>query len=133
VWVNVYDGKRGRCWEPRIVHHLEELVGIKGEYNITVHIKADDGGDGYWSLHPKSINKHNQGPILSAKPSDSKYKLSDYLLGRVECLDGLPNLIVKHWKCIHYHGGGGGGINKYYPKEVGGARLLKKHTGDPSP
>ena len=102
VWVRIYTGYgEERKWERGIVHKLED-IGVKGVFNIVVHIQDDKDE---WTIIPRTINSFNQDPIPS-KTNDPTYQLKDYIIGRDESMDGLPDNLIRHYRCIKYHSRG---------------------------
>ena len=98
VWVRIYDGLGWRGW----VHGIVDKVYNHGDrtYKIRVVIKDEEGE---WVV-PRTINDYNFDPIPS-HTADPKYKLSNYIMGRDECMDGLTDVERKLFRCLKYHTG----------------------------
>ena len=98
VWVRIYDGLGWRGW----VHGIVDKVYNHGDgtYKIRVVIKDEEVE---WVV-PRTINDYNFDPIPSHS-ADPKYKLSNYIMGRDECMDGLTDVERKLFRCLKYHTG----------------------------
>ena len=96
VWVNVHDGYGGRGWEPGVIRNIEEDVdGVK---KIVAHA-YDERGDAYV---PRVFKDTNQDAIPIKKPSDAKYKLSNYIMQRKETDEALFGMGNKLFRCLKY-------------------------------
>ena len=101
VYIKVDDGHGAKGWAPGIVGKV--IDHDDGTYHITVLVKDDVSGE--WVL-PRTIHSHNYDAIPSVNPNDENYKLSNYITTRDESLDGLPEALIKQYRCIKYHSTG---------------------------
>ena len=65
----------------------------------------DDGTEAV----PRTVKSTNQDPIPNMDPKgniDANYQMSNYIRLRDECLDGLSENLIKHWRCVKYYSGG---------------------------
>ena len=94
VYVKAYVNEVDQEWMEGIVYNVVE--DVDGKYNIIVHVKDDEGN---WFI-PRTIHSNNQDPIPSVNAADPNYKLSNYITGRDERLEGLSDVGSKHWRCL---------------------------------
>ena len=103
VWLDKHIHKepitKPQGWMEGVVFDIQPPDG--SEYNIVVHVQDLKGN---WVV-PRTIYQHNADPIPSVMPSNPRYKLCNYIMGRDELEEGLSSIEVKHWRpsagCVH--------------------------------
>ena len=119
VYINVHDGNGGRGWEAG--HVFKVIDHHDGRYDIVVQVKDDETNQ--WHI-PRTINSYNQDPIPNENPSDPNYNLCNYITTQNECLDGLPEAIIKQYRCMKYHIGTAVDASDILKQDVVGESLL---------
>lgn len=95
------ENKEKQSWEIGFVNHIYNIGD--GKYKVEASVQR---ADGTLRCPVPTINSFNGDPIPNEMPSDPNYKMSKYIVQRDPRLDGLPDMLIKHWRCLKYHAGG---------------------------